>query len=216
MPHPLRAVAAWLLGAVFLPAIIATAEPLPDATSYDARIATAHILTVEGSHALAHAEFKQALALAPDKTQRRWCEIWALQQELAADSHHITQARVRHEAAILLEPYEKDGVPRDELWAATKTLMPPHLGTRLELAEFWAAQPLSPAAVKAFADAAIFLGRLLCGRAFREDAPQVSDALLLLKTALDSPALHDTPARGARFALCACPANAAARTRHHT
>ena len=114
MPHPLStAVLVWLVCIMILP--VGNAAESSKVSSYVEHLASARALATEGSHALAHAAFAEALAVAPDETQRRWCQLWILTEELA-NPDDSTMRRVVVGCRQLLEPYEKHDATRDSFW----------------------------------------------------------------------------------------------------
>lgn len=163
------------LACLFVAGFLAARLCAADApATYAARIDAARDLADTGFHDRALTAYREALPLVPDETQRRWCRLWILTEELAVSTGDSAVSQdVTVACHALLAPYAASNLAPDAFWLATRDLLAaaaeardvpvPNLGLslRLETLRLWGAQPPSPAATEALAAGALKLGNSL-------------------------------------------------------
>jgi uncharacterized protein YfaS (alpha-2-macroglobulin family) len=191
-PHLFLAlVLGWLVGSA-----LAFGQSVPAQTGalYREQLDAAQVLAAEGSHALAAAKFADAEKLAPDETQRQWCQLWRIEQEVAGGPPSTVWTRLDAELRALLAPYDKAGRARDEIWARATSLLgtfPTDLSALVEVARFWSTRPPTPENAREFARTLTALGQRLVGITYWR-SPAADDALEFLRQSLASPAFAAT------------------------
>lgn len=92
--------------------------------TYEQSIATAKACAATDSWDKAREAYAAALAVAPDDTAKRWCELWLNSIRQISPNHWwLDSDSIKSLQQFLtdqLAPYEK-GTPRDELWVRLKT-----------------------------------------------------------------------------------------------